>query len=91
MVDGRNRAEKYIKTEKADLLVGVSSMQHLNLREGEDLRNRVLAEQREHAKVSDWIAKMERWQRKVNKGTWVGEQPRNCGSWELKCTQEMQR
>ena len=66
-------------------------MQNINLSKGGDLRNRILHAQREHAKVSAWIAKIERWQRKVNKGMWVGEQPKACGSWNLRCTQEMQR
>ena len=43
------------------------------------------------AKLIDWTAKQERWQRDVNKGHWLGEQPEKCGSWNLRQTQEMQR
>ena len=57
----------------------------------EELKQRILQEQREHAKVSAWIARIERWQRTVNKGHWLGEQPDTCGSWILPCLQEMQR
>ena len=60
-----------------------SSMQNINMSKGPELRNKILAEQREHAKVSAWIAKIERWQRTVNRGEWLGEQPHNCGSWQL--------
>ena len=68
-----------------------SSIQPLNLAKGGELRNRILQEQREHAKLSAWIAKLECWQRTANKGMWIGEQPDGCGSWKLGCTQEMQR
>ena len=55
---GRRRAEAYIKSEKPDLIVGewmcgpFSSIQNINLSKGPELRNKILAEQREHAKVS---------------------------------------
>ena len=76
---GRRKAEIYIKHEKPDLLVGewmcgpFSSMQNINLNKGPELRNQILKAQREHAKVSAWISKMERWQRNVNKGHWLGD------------------
>ena len=68
-----------------------SSMQSINLSKGGELRDKVLHDQREHAKVSAWISQIERWQRKVNKGMWIGEQPHKCGSWNLQSLQEMQR
>ena len=94
---GRRKAEKYVHHEKPDLIVGewmcspFSSLQHINLSKSPELRNKILAEQREHAKVNAWIAKIEKWQRTVNKGMWLGEQPHKCGSWKLACMQEMQR
>ena len=68
-----------------------SPLQNINKAKSQELHDKIVADQREHAKVSAWIAKIERWQRKVNKGMWVGEQPDKCGSWNLKCTQEMQQ
>ena len=43
-----------------------------------------------HAKLIDWTAKMEKWQRTENQRHWLGEQPVKCGSWSLRSTQEMQ-
>ena len=71
---GRRKAEKYIHHEKSDLVVGewmrspFSSLQHINLSKSTELRNKSLAGQCEHAKVNAWIAKIEKWQRTVNKG-----------------------
>ena len=67
-----------------------STMQNINLSKGPELRDRILKMQHEHAKVSAWIARIEDWQRHVNKGQWLGEQPDKCGSWKLRCMQPMQ-
>ena len=90
---GRKKGAEYIYKEKLDLIVGewmcspFSSLQNLNLAKGGELRDRVLHDQREHAKVSAWISQIEKWQRKVNKGMWIGELPHKCGSWKLQCLQ----
>jgi hypothetical protein len=54
------------------------------------MRNKILDLRKAHKKVSAWIARQEQWQRLVNKGHWIGEQPARCGSWNLQCLQEMQ-
>ena len=70
---GRQRAEAYIKEQKPDLIVGewmcspFSALQRTKVAKGGDLADRILKDQREHAKVSAWIAKIERWQRTQNK------------------------
>ena len=67
-LQGRKKGEDYIYREKPDLIVGewmcspFSSLQDVNLAKGEELGNKILKEQREHAKVSAWIAKIGRWQ-----------------------------
>ena len=68
-----------------------STMQNNNLAKGGLTEARILDMRKSHAKLVDWIAKQERWQREVNKGHWLGEQPEKCGSWNLRATQEMQR
>ena len=88
-VQGRKRAEQYIYQEKPDLLIGewmcgpFSSLQHINKSKSPELCNKIVREQREHAKLAAWIAKIEKWQTQENKGLWVGEQPHKCGSWDL--------
>ena len=83
---GRSRAEQYLRKEKPDLIVAewmcdpFSQMQNINLAKGGLT-----------AEIIDWTAKEERWQRRVNKGHWLGEQPEKCGSWNLSATQEMQQ
>ena len=83
---GRDAAEKYIKTEKPDLIIGewmcdpFSSWQHVNMGKGELTAEKILEKRRTHGKLVDWIAKIERWQRTVNKRHWPGEQPEKCGS-----------
>ena len=94
---GRKKADKYLESEKPDLIVAewmyspFSSTQNFNLGKGGALRDRILKEQRKHKKVNIWIAEKEKWQREVNKGEWLGEQPATCGSWKFDCMQPMQR
>ena len=55
--DGRKRGEEYMYKHKPDLIVGewmcspYSSMQHINMAKSPELHNKILQEQREHAKV----------------------------------------
>ena len=58
----RKRAKEYIYSEKPDLICGewmcgpYSSMQKVNLAKGGETRNKILRDQREHAKVSAFIS-----------------------------------
>jgi hypothetical protein len=93
---GRLKAEDYLRREKPDLIIGewmcgpFSQFQNINMAKGPDWMSKILELRKAHMKVSAWIARQERWQRLENKGHWIGEQPARCGSWNLKCLQEMQ-
>ena len=71
---GRKKADKYLESEKPDLIVAewmcspFSSTQNFNLGKGGAVRERILQEQRKHKKVNIWIAEKEKWQREFNKG-----------------------
>ena len=64
--EGRAKGWKHITTEKPDLIIGewmcgpFSAMQQLNLFKGGELRDRILAQRKQHTKVSEWIAKVEK-------------------------------
>ena len=60
------------------------------MKKNPEIRSKILGVRKAHKKVSAWIARQEKWQRLVNKGHWVGEQPARCGSWNLQCLQEVQ-
>ena len=95
-VMGRLKAENYLRREKPDLIIGewmcgpFSQFQNINMAKGPEWMTKILELRKAHMKVSAWIARQERWQRLENKGHWIGEQPARCGSWNLKCLQEMQ-
>ena len=95
--EGREKGWQHIQKEKPDLIIGewmcgpFSAMQNINLTRSPELRDRILEAQRQHTKVSAWIAKVEKWQRTVNRGHWLGEQPAQCRSWKSDCLQEMQQ
>ena len=67
------------------------SWTHVNVARGGQAATNILQARQAHAKLINWIAKIERWQRTENKGHWLGEQPETCGSWGLRAMQEMQR
>jgi hypothetical protein len=93
---GRLKAENYLRREKPDLIIGewmcgpFSQFQNINMAKSPEMRNKIIDLRKAHKKVSAWIARQEQWQRLVNKGHWIGEQPARCGSWNLQCLQEMQ-
>ena len=94
---GRRNAERYIQQEQPDLIVAewmcdpYSKIRNVNFAKGGLTEAKILDMRKSHAKLVAWIAKQERWQREVNKGHWLGEQPEKCGSWNLRATQEMRR
>ena len=80
---GRQKAEQYLRKEKPDLIVAewmcdpFSSMQNINVAKGGLTAEKILEKRRTRAKLIDWIAKQERWQRTRN-AHWLGEQPERC-------------
>ena len=62
--EGRRHGEEYIHRERPDLVVGewmcgpFSSLIHVSMGKSDELKEKILREQRDHAKVSAWIARI---------------------------------